>query len=119
MSEKCPKCGKFHPPASAEQREAMRLAKSLSEMLMKAAIDAINAVQQVRPQFEFLPIIIMNVAGEDGGLQATTCEFPGTYDREQIADLVRTASLFIEKGSGNVAGAMVSEEVVSDEPTKH
>lgn len=116
MSEKCPRCGKFHPPPSPEKREATRLAKSLSEMLMKAAYDACKEVRKVRPEFAFLPVIIMNVAGtDDEMLQATTCEFPGGVDPEIISTLLRMTAEHIEGGRGRFTAYEVNE----DDPTKH
>jgi len=114
----CPRCGKVHSPLTDDDREAQAMARALAGMLMEAAREACRMMKQRRPDFVFLPIILMNVVHDgDDRLMATTCEVPAGNDKEDIATLLRMAAEHIDAMPEGMTQFMASE--VSDDPTKH
>lgn len=89
------------------------MARALAKMLIDAAEDACRMFKARRPDFEFMPFIMMNVASPDSELIATTCEFPNTLHPTDLARLLHASAAQIEAQA--LAGSLFQAREVTDD----
>lgn len=96
------------------------MAKALGKMLMDAAEEAVKMFKLRRPDFEFMPFIMMNVASPDSELIATTCEFPNTLHPTDLARLLHASAEQIEaRGESLFQAREVSDDDDDASTTRH